>query len=175
MVRPRAEHRKDWPEGLREPRPGYYTFRRGGGTEVAIGRISLERAIVAAEELLYMRIRELPELSESEVSKMKRTAYQRAKTRARLFSRQMLTPEEYDSIWARAGMRCEITRIPLQPRPKDAGAGVFPWAASIDRIDRLKGYEAGNCRVVCAAVNLALNQFGEEVFAEITHSLYIAR
>jgi hypothetical protein len=44
MIRPRDRRRRDWPTGLREPRPGYFTWRHPDGKEMAIGRVSLERA-----------------------------------------------------------------------------------------------------------------------------------
>jgi hypothetical protein len=44
MIRPRDRRRRDWPTGLREPRPGYYTWRHPNGKEMAIGRVSLEQA-----------------------------------------------------------------------------------------------------------------------------------
>jgi hypothetical protein len=44
MIRPRDRRRRDWPTGLREPRPGYFTWRGPDGTEMAIGRVSLAQA-----------------------------------------------------------------------------------------------------------------------------------
>lgn len=44
MIRPRDRRRRDWPSGLREPRPGYYTWRHPNGKEMAIGRVSLSQA-----------------------------------------------------------------------------------------------------------------------------------
>lgn len=44
MNRPRDRRRRDWPTGLREPRPGYFTWRQPGGSEMTIGRVSLEQA-----------------------------------------------------------------------------------------------------------------------------------
>jgi len=44
-----------------------------------------------------------------------------------------------------------------------------PWCMSIDRIDSKLGYIESNCRVVCYAVNAAMNEWGESVFAEIAN------
>lgn len=44
MIRPRDRRRKDWPAGLREPRPGYFTWRHPSGKEMALGRVSLNQA-----------------------------------------------------------------------------------------------------------------------------------
>jgi hypothetical protein len=44
MIRPRDRRRRDWPAGLREPRPGYFTWRAPDGKEMAIGRVTLHQA-----------------------------------------------------------------------------------------------------------------------------------
>jgi len=41
---------------------------------------------------------------------------------------------------------------------------VNPLRPSLDRIDSNLGYEPANVRLVCAAVNFALNEFGEDIF-----------
>jgi hypothetical protein len=54
--RPRNRTRRDWPQGLREPRPGYYTWRGPDGKDMAIGRVPLPYAkqeAIAANE--YVR------------------------------------------------------------------------------------------------------------------------
>jgi hypothetical protein len=55
MIRPRDRRRRDWPAGLREPRPGYFTWRHPDGKEMAIGRVSLAQAkleAIAANEFV---------------------------------------------------------------------------------------------------------------------------
>lgn len=47
----RSLKRRDWPRGLREPRPGYYTWDKPDGTSMAIGRVPLavaKREAIAA-------------------------------------------------------------------------------------------------------------------------------
>lgn len=46
---------------------------------------------------------------------------------------------------------------------KPASAFRSPWVPSLDRIDPSKGYTPDNTRLVCAAVNLAMNEWGEDV------------
>jgi hypothetical protein len=170
--KPLKDTRRGRPSGLREPRPGYFVLRYPSGNERAIGRVREEDACEIARQWL----KEAHERLDVElVAKMKRDAFSRAKTRARLFERAIMTAEEFERLWERADGRCELTKIRLRPRPPSHGPDVYPWAASVDRIDRLKGYEYGNCRIVCAAVNLALNQFGEEVLTEIARSLFAFR
>lgn len=50
-ARPRIRIRANWPDGLHEPRPGYYTWRdpRSGKT-IVIGRIPLAQAIYEVQE-----------------------------------------------------------------------------------------------------------------------------
>jgi hypothetical protein len=51
MIRPRDRRRRDWPTGLREPRPGYYTWRNPvTGKDMTIGRVTLEQAKHEARE-----------------------------------------------------------------------------------------------------------------------------
>ena len=57
---------------------------------------------------------------------------------------------------------CEITGFPLVLTGPVSRNSKRPDAVSIDRIDTSKGYTIGNVRVVCLAVNLALNVWGEE-------------
>lgn len=45
MIRPRDRRRRDWPPGLREPRPGYFYWRHPvTGKDMPIGRVSLAEA-----------------------------------------------------------------------------------------------------------------------------------
>lgn len=45
------------------------------------------------------------------------------------------------------------------------------WAPSLDRIESSKGYVPGNVRLVCMAVNAALQEFGDSVLLRIAHAL----
>lgn len=79
-----------------------------------------------------------------------------------------LTIYDLHDIVERSRGLCELSGIPLQrvvERP-ESGDGRFrhPWAPSIDRIDSRAGYRPDNARLVCVAVNLALADWGEEVF-----------
>ncbi len=40
----RNAHRRTWPRGLYEPRPGYYVWRHPDGTVIPIGRVALQAA-----------------------------------------------------------------------------------------------------------------------------------
>ncbi|KZC17003.1 hypothetical protein RHOFW510R12_01585 [Rhodanobacter sp. FW510-R12] len=47
------------------------------------------------------------------------------------------------------------------------GQRIRPWVPSVDRRKPAEGYTRDNVRIVCAAVNLSINQFGDEVFYRI--------
>lgn len=64
----------------------------------------------------------------------------------------------------RAGDRCEVSGVPFDYSPEKTMWHKRPDCPSLDRIDRSKGYVDGNVRVVCTAVNIAINEWGEERF-----------
>ena len=64
-ARPRDRRRRDWPTGLREPRPGYFTWRNPAtGAEMAIGRVTLAQARREAQEATEYVISQKPSLLE---------------------------------------------------------------------------------------------------------------
>jgi len=87
----------------------------------------------------------------------------RSKGKGRGFS---LTPETLREAMLRSKGRCEVTGLRFQV--KDAAlARQRPFMHSVDRIKSDLGYETTNIRIVCCAVNIALNAWGETVFAEM--------
>ena len=69
-------------------------------------------------------------------------------------------------LWQQQNGRCAITNIPLDIRGKDPNT-----KASIDRIDSTKGYVKGNVRIVLAAVNSALGEYGEQEMLPILKAM----
>lgn len=69
-------------------------------------------------------------------------------------------------LWDRQKGCCAITGIPLEiDTPlRTRSKYLSPFAPSLDRIVCSGGYTKDNTRIVCVAVNLALNNFGEDVF-----------
>lgn len=64
------------------------------------------------------------------------------------------------------GRRCAVSGIAFdlhRPIPRAPA----PFSPSIDRIDSERGYEAGNVRLVCNAINLLMNVWGDKVFDRI--------
>jgi hypothetical protein len=93
-------------------------------------------------------------------------SYYNACDRARKAGRPYMSRLEFAAIVERAGGQCEVSGIAFSDH-RPPGARVRPWVPSIDRIECTQGYSASNCRLVCAAVNLALNEFGTDVFTKI--------
>lgn len=81
-----------------------------------------------------------------------------------------LTKEQADQLWERCGGSCEVTGIAFSIK-QVTGSARRPWAPSIDRIDAQVGYTVDNVRVVCAAVNIAMNEWGEDVLYTIASSI----
>ena len=63
----------------------------------------------------------------------------------------------------RADGRCELTGVLFEYTVRP-GVRARPLIPSLDRIDPQKGYIKENLRVVCYAVNAAINEWGDGVF-----------
>lgn len=83
-----------------------------------------------------------------------------------------ITPEYVIDIAKRNEWRCAVSGIKMSIDKVNGGR---PYAPSIDRIDSSSDYHPGNVRVVCIAVNLAMNVWGEEVFRKIAAATRSAR
>jgi len=91
-----------------------------------------------------------------------RSAQSRAKTREWDFT---ITRQ-----WLRAKLEanvCEATGLAFA-NGEYVGAGhADPFSASLDRRDSTKGYTPENCRLILWGLNMALSQWGDQVYAEI--------
>ncbi len=74
------------------------------------------------------------------------------------------------AMWHRSRGRCEVSGIPFA-LVDQRGFKNRPFAISIDRVDNSKGYMAENCRLVCVAVNLAMNEWGVEILLQIAEGI----
>jgi len=68
------------------------------------------------------------------------------------------------------GWRCAVTKLPFNTH-KLGDRGSMPFSPSIDRIKAAQGYVAGNVRVICLAVNYALNEWGDETLRQIVMAM----
>lgn len=80
-----------------------------------------------------------------------------------------ITFDEMVGLFARSEGRCELTGIAFTNERRTKHKR--PYAPILDRIDSRLGYTAANCRIVCVAANLAMNEFGEEVLREVAVGL----
>ena len=85
----------------------------------------------------------------------------KSKRSAESFSREMLTGPKLMALWESQGGRCAWTGLEMT---HVLGAGRQWRNASIDRIDPSKGYEDGNVRLVCVAVNLMRREMNDDEF-----------
>lgn len=102
-------------------------------------------------------------------------ALERARKRDRVRGRVCeMTPQDMRSLYARSEGRCEVTGIPFS---LDKAGGTFrrPFAPSVDRLDNSKPYSFVNCRLVCLAVNIGINEWGEGVFRRIAKGFLAER
>ena len=92
-----------------------------------------------------------------------------AQSRARRAGRP-LDPDLMSLVFAlyeAQGGRCALTGLRFDLRIVGNGKARRPFAPSLDRIDSTGGYTQDNVRLVCQAVNFALNAYGEDTFREI--------
>lgn len=92
-----------------------------------------------------------------------------AMARAREFGRSYtLSARVIGDMLAAARDRCVLTGIEFDYHAGRLPDGsVRPLAPSLDRIDNRLGYDAGNVRLVCTSVNIALNVWGVENFERV--------
>ena len=84
-----------------------------------------------------------------------------------------LTQDDMRALVARADGRCVVTGIPFDFE-KHRGSRRRPFAPSIDRERSTLGYRRDNCRLVCIAVNLAMNEWGLDPLLRIARALVAA-
>ena len=81
-----------------------------------------------------------------------------------------VSQDDIQEMFLDAKGRCAVTGIAFNTF-KPFGARMRPWIPSIDRIKREIGYRRDNIRIVCACVNLALNQFGDDALLMIATNM----
>lgn len=85
-----------------------------------------------------------------------------------------LSAQQLRDLLLRSAGRCELTGLKFSTD----GRGSFrsrPYFHSIDRIDSRGDYSIENLRVVCHAANIAMNAWGEDVFAELARGFVFNR
>ncbi len=93
--------------------------------------------------------------------------FARSKSRSADHGRQnTLTLTQFTNLLYRSNGKCQVTGIEFTDRLY-GNSKVRPLSPSLDRIDSAEGYRFENCRIVCAAVNIAMNSWGSDVFRDI--------
>jgi hypothetical protein len=75
-----------------------------------------------------------------------------------------LTVEFLANLAKEQNYRCALTGMKFKLK-KEGPFRVDPYALTVDRIIPKRGYVQGNVRLICFAMNLALMNWGEDVFA----------
>lgn len=110
-------------------------------------------------------------IEEPQTGNWKRALFHSVKSRSkRLDIEFSMTFPELLQLMVIADGRCQITKIPFDFRFQTARRP-RPWAPSLDRINPQKGYAFDNCRLVCTAVNFAMNEWGLDVLLKIGQAL----
>jgi hypothetical protein len=81
-----------------------------------------------------------------------------------------LTPEDLKALWSRCGGCCEVSGRPFSKDTYEDCQVPRPFAPSLDRINCQFGYTKTNTRLVCVAVNFALNEWGDDVYLELAEA-----
>jgi len=82
-----------------------------------------------------------------------------------------LSEKQLDNLFKKQNGRCGISGVKMTFIPGERNRW-NPFKVSIDRIDNNRGYTSDNIRLVCLAVNLALNTWGSNVFDKIVLGRY---
>jgi hypothetical protein len=126
--------------------------------------VALHNAVVkTAVPEWEVHVMSLAKVKQSWVNVLYSNCQTRAKVRKMPF---FLTKEAYLSLLVATSGVCSLTGIRFSFE-RAAGSKSSPFRPSVDRIDSALGYDAGNCRIVCAAVNIALNVWGDDVFRRV--------
>lgn len=170
-MRPKTTN-SDLPQGvIRRKRgnwTGYYfnVTVDGKRREIPLGR-SREEALSNWKQIApkYIAADKQPTNWEAALRSVLKSTKARAKHRKFAFE---LTMDHVLAMFAKNEGRCELSGIAFSAKSMN-GKRFRPWMPSIDRRDSSKGYTLDNSRMICAYVNVAINQFGESTL------LYVAR
>jgi hypothetical protein len=87
-----------------------------------------------------------------------------------------ITLEDITDLAEKSQGRCSLSGIPYEfgaaeEMYRHPSRRKRVWAPSIDRIDSAVGYVPGNVRLVCMAVNVARQEFGDDVLLKLAKAL----
>lgn len=99
-------------------------------------------------------------------------AYKQMFASARKRREYTLSKDDEAALIIRCNGRCELTGIAFDTSRETWNRR--PYSPSLDRVDSSQGYTLDNCRIVCVAINIALNEWGEDVYRYVAGK-YLAR
>jgi hypothetical protein len=82
-----------------------------------------------------------------------------------------LSFDQFMELIRQAKGRCMLTGIRFEFQLLGTKSKRRPFAPSVDRIDSSKGYSMDNCRLICAALNIALGDWGMNPVMRIARAL----
>jgi hypothetical protein len=75
------------------------------------------------------------------------------------------------TVWERCEGRCAVSGLEFSEALVGTGRARRPYAPSLDRIDRSRGYEPDNVRLVTAVANFAMNAWGLEPVLDLARAM----
>jgi hypothetical protein len=77
-----------------------------------------------------------------------------------------LTAEFIVGLFETQQYKCLLTGIPFSLEAPKEGFAKNPFTPSLDRVDSRRGYTMDNVRLILTCINIALNEFGEDVLKQ---------
>jgi len=152
----------------------YYRFRRPGTDGIRLPGIPGTRQFMAAYERLASAPGEADRYGVAAVRYALEESLPRARTRAKEgnmpfdldadFIRELMASQNY--CCAVSGIRFHLSRSGARQ-----STSRLPFRPSIDRIEPALGYVRGNVRILCFAVNMAISDWGDDVFRGICRAV----
>jgi hypothetical protein len=102
-----------------------------------------------------------------------RGAFWKFSIRAAGRTRGALTAHDIDKLFVDQEYRCAVSGILFDPPVGGARGKRLPFTPSLDRITAGGPYEVGNIRLVCAIVNFAMNEWGENALHRLVAEMSI--
>lgn len=161
MGRPR-KHNLHLPEGVYFRHGAYYRVVRNKWIRIGVAIEDIGLDLARLPTRLTLSNRQVLEYAYRVLGRARQNAKQRKVVG---FS---LVRDDVHRMLNEAGWSCAVTGMPFT---LEIVGGRKPYAPSIDRVDCAKGYTPDNCRVVCLAVNYAMNVWGEAVFRRMISAL----
>lgn len=148
----------------------YYRFRRGGRAFRMPDDPNSPEFKAAYETILATANRPTDHHMASITRYVVQDAMHRAKERARVYKLPFnLTADSMKEMLDRQHYCCAITGIAfdLKRTGNRAMPSRLPFRPSVDRIEPAKGYVIENVRLLCFAANMAIADWGDDVFLEV--------